>query len=144
MAKKNFAAGMTKTGVLNNMGGEKLKEMQAKTEYNFQYIPKEKIISNPKNEKYSQDGIDVSWLWDVDFDRFQDAGIHSITVSGIRCRDMQLRLKYVDIPSILEPDIEKAIQDRIKDGVKNLYVLVNYTGLYKTHNILKKLEGEQK
>ena len=42
MAKKNFAAGMTKTGVLNNMGGEKLKEMQAKTEYNFQYIPKEK------------------------------------------------------------------------------------------------------
>ena len=52
MAKKNFAAGMTKTGVLNNMGGEKLKEMQAKTEYNFQYIPKEKIISNPKNEKY--------------------------------------------------------------------------------------------
>ena len=55
MAKKNFAAGMTKTGVLNNMGGEKLKEMQAKTEYNFQYIPKEKIISNPKNEKYSQD-----------------------------------------------------------------------------------------
>ena len=144
MAKKNFAAGMTKTGVLNNMGGEKLKEMQAKTEYNFQYIPKEKIISNPKNEKYSQDGIDVSWLWDVDFDRFQDAGIHSITLSGIRCRDMQLRLKYVDIPSILEPDIEKAIQDRIKDGVKNLYVLVNYTGLYKTHNILKKLEGEQK
>ena len=63
---------------------------------------------------------------------------------GIRCRDMQLRLKYVDIPSILEPDIEKAIQDRIKDGVKNLYVLVNSTGLYKTHNILKKLEGEQK
>ena len=92
----------------------------------------------------SQDGIDVSWLWDVDFDRFKNAGIHSITVSGIRCRDMQLRLKYVDIPSILEPDIEKAIQDRIKDGVKNLYVLVNYTGLYKTHNILKKLEGEQK
>lgn len=51
----------------------------------------------------SQDGIDVSWLWDVDFDRFKNAGIHSITVSGIRCRDMQLRLKYVDIPSILEP-----------------------------------------
>ena len=35
MAKKNFAAGMTKTGVLNNMGGEKLKEMQAKIYGNF-------------------------------------------------------------------------------------------------------------
>ena len=61
MAKKNFAAGMTKTGVLNNMGGEKLKEMQAKTEYNFQYIPKEKIISNPKNENTARTVLMLSW-----------------------------------------------------------------------------------
>ena len=70
MAKKSFSAGMTKTGVLNNMGGEKLKEMQAKAEYNFQYIPKEKIISNPKNEKYTQDGI--------------DALMESILINGLR------------------------------------------------------------
>lgn len=88
-----------------------------------------------------QDGTDVSWLWDVDFDRFQAANINSITVSGIRCQDMRLRLKYVDIPAMLEPDIEKAIRERIKNGCKNLYVLVNYTGLYSTHNILKKMEG---
>ncbi len=92
----------------------------------------------------SQDGIDVSWLWDVDFDRLKQDKIHSITVSGIRSRDMGLRLKYVEIPSILEPDIETAIRERIKDGVGNLYVLVNYTGLYKTHQILKKMEGEKK
>lgn len=91
----------------------------------------------------SQDGTDVSWLWDVDFDRFKNESIHSVTVSGIRCQDMRLRLKYVDIPSLLEPDIEKAIRDRIKDGVGNLYVLVNYTGLYKTHMILKRMEGEK-
>lgn len=89
-----------------------------------------------------QDGTDVSWLWDVDFDRFRTANINSITVSGIRCQDMRLRLKYVDIPSDLEPDIEKAIRERIADGCKNLYVLVNYTGLYSTHNILKKIESE--
>lgn len=59
MAKKSFGAGTTKTGVLNNEGGEKLREMQAKTQYNFKYIPKEQIISNPKNEKYSQDGIEA-------------------------------------------------------------------------------------
>ena len=58
MAKKTFGAGITKTGILDNAGGTKLKEIQAKTQYNFQYIPKEKIISNPKNEKYSQDGIE--------------------------------------------------------------------------------------
>lgn len=88
-----------------------------------------------------QDGTDISWLWDVDFDRLRDDNIHSITVSGIRCQDMRLRLKYVDIPSVLEPDVEKAIRDRIKNGCGNLYVLVNYTGLYSTHNILKKIES---
>lgn len=87
-----------------------------------------------------QDGIDISWLWDVDFDRFKDTDVNCITVSGIRCQDMRLRLKYVDIPSALEPDVEKAIQERIKNGTGNLYVLVNYTALYSTRNILKKLE----
>ena len=48
MAKKNFSAGSTKSGVLNNDGGEKLREIQAKTQYNFKYIPKDKIIPNPK------------------------------------------------------------------------------------------------
>lgn len=92
----------------------------------------------------SQDGTDISWLWDVDFDRFKDKNTSSITVSGIRCQDMRLRLKYVDIASRLEPDVEKAIRERIANGVGNLYVLVNYTALYHTHNILKKIEEEKK
>ena len=91
-----------------------------------------------------QDGTDVSWLWDVDFDRLREDNINSITVSGIRCQDMRLRLKYVDITSKLEPDVEKAIRDRIQNGCGNLYVLVNYTGLYSTHNVLKKMEGEKR
>ena len=33
MAKKSFTAGGTKTGILNSDGGEKLKEIQAKTQY---------------------------------------------------------------------------------------------------------------
>lgn len=102
--------------------------------------PKDIIILINDN---SQDGIDVSWLWDVDFDRLKDANAASITVCGIRCRDMQLRLKYVDIDSVLEPDIEKAILAKLENGTKNLYLLVNYTGLYSTHNILKRLEGKK-
>nr|WP_317349453.1 MurT ligase domain-containing protein [uncultured Blautia sp.] len=103
--------------------------------------PKDVIIAINDN---AQDGIDISWLWDVDFDRFGEESIRSITVSGIRAQDMGLRLKYVDISSILEKDVEKAIRDRIQDGTGNLYVLVNYTALFGTRNILKKLEGEQK
>ena len=91
----------------------------------------------------AQDGTDISWLWDVDFDLLGDESIHSITVSGIRCQDMRLRMKYVDIPVLLEEDVETAIRKRIADGVGNLYVLVNYTALFGTHNILKKMEGEK-
>ena len=103
--------------------------------------PKDVIIAINDN---AQDGIDISWLWDVDFDRFSDESVRSITVSGIRCQDMRLRMKYVDIPSVLEADVEKAIRDRVEDGTGNLYVLVNYTALFSTRNILKKLEGEHK
>ncbi len=91
----------------------------------------------------AQDGTDVSWLWDVDFDRFKGANIHSVTVSGIRCYDMGLRLKYVDIASMTEPDVEKAVCERVENGCKNLYVLVNYTALYSTRDVLKKLEGRK-
>ena len=87
----------------------------------------------------AQDGTDISWLWDVDFDRFVDPSIRSVTVSGIRCRDMGLRLKYVGIPSMLEPDVKTAIEKRLKDGCGNLYVLVNYTALYSTSNIMKEM-----
>ena len=102
--------------------------------------PKDIIIAINDN---AQDGTDISWLWDVDFDLLGNDSVKSITVSGIRCQDMRLRLKYVDIPSVLEGDVEKAIRDRVEDGVGNLYVLVNYTALFSTRNILKRLEGEK-
>lgn len=102
--------------------------------------PKDVIIAINDN---AQDGIDISWLWDVDFDLFRDESIRSVTVSGIRCQDMRLRLKYVDIPSMLEEDVETAVRSRVKDGTGNLYVLVNYTALFSTRNILKRLEGEK-
>ena len=70
MAKKTFGAGITSKGVLNNDGGNKLKEVQAKAEYNFQFIDKSKIKSNPKNEMYTQEGI--------------EALMESIKINGLR------------------------------------------------------------
>ena len=90
----------------------------------------------------AQDGKDISWLWDVDFDRLGDPSVRSITVSGIRCQDMRLRLKYVGIRTDLVPDVKTAIVKRLKDGCSNLYVLVNYTALYSTHGILKDMEKQ--
>lgn len=99
--------------------------------------PKDLIIVINDN---AQDGTDISWLWDVDFDRLDDPAVNSITVSGIRCEDMRLRLKYVDIPSELITDVKEAVKKKISEGSRNLYVLVNYTALYNTHIFLKELE----
>lgn len=99
--------------------------------------PKDLIIVINDN---AQDGKDISWLWDVDFDRLQDESVRSITVSGLRCQDMRLRLKYVSISADLIADVKSAIEARLKDGCGNLYVLVNYTALYTTHNILKAMK----
>ena len=76
----------------------------------------------------------------MDFDRLADETIRSITVSGLRALDMQLRLKYVEIESERTPDVEKAIDERLADGCENLYVLVNYTALYEAHKYLEGLE----
>ncbi len=100
--------------------------------------PKDLIIVINDN---AQDGRDVSWLWDVDFDRLADETIRSITVSGLRAPDMQLRLKYVEIESDRAPDVESAIDRLLAAGCENLYVLVNYTALYEAHRYL---EGMQK
>lgn len=98
--------------------------------------PKDIIIVINDN---AQDGTDISWLWDVDFDRLNDESVRSVTVSGIRCQDMRLRLKYVSMKSDLIVQVKDAITRRLADGCGNLYILVNYTALYSTHNILKEL-----
>lgn len=103
-------------------------------------MPKDIIIAVNDNV---QDGIDISWLWDVDFDKLSDESIKSITVSGIRGLDMRLRMKYVDIDCELENDMEKAIRSKLSNGTGNLVILVNFTALPGTRAILKKLEGEK-
>ena len=57
--KKIFKPGQTASGILNTNGGDKLKQMQATSNYNFKFIPKEKIIPNEKNKNYSQDNIEA-------------------------------------------------------------------------------------
>ncbi|MDO4731065.1 MAG: MurT ligase domain-containing protein [Clostridia bacterium] len=94
------------------------------------------------NDK-DQDGIDVTWIWDVDFLKLSDPSVNSITVSGIRNKDMLLRLKYEDINAKAEDDIDKAIREKVLNGCKNLYVIVNFTALLSTRTAIKQLEEEQ-
>lgn len=92
----------------------------------------------------AQDGHDISWLWDVDFERFANANVNRIIVSGLRAYDMELRFKYSDIACEAMLSVEAAIQSMLQDELSNLYILVNYTALFGTRKRLKQLEeGEQ-
>ena len=46
------------------------------------------------------DGTDISWIWDVDFERLTTMGdrLKQIYVSGRRCDELRVRLKYAGIP----------------------------------------------
>ena len=49
----------------------------------------------------AQDGKDVSWIWDVDFERLCEMGdtLREIYVSGVRADDMALRFAYAGFPT---------------------------------------------
>lgn len=90
------------------------------------------------------DGKDISWLWDVDFHYLLKSQISSLFVSGTRRYDMELRLKYEDIPCTSVLDMRTAIEKLVISGTKNLYIVVNYSGLYQTNRLLQELQDEEK
>lgn len=93
----------------------------------------------------AQDGIDVSWLWDVDFDRLHDANVQQLTASGIRKYDIGLRLKYAGFEPIKTVSSTRtSLLEAIQGPGEVCYILVNYTALFSTQNDLKALEkGER-
>ena len=93
------------------------------------------------NDEY-QDGEDVSWLWDVDFQYLANANTNSIIAAGKRGYDMRLRLKYEDIPCEVTLNLKETICDCIDNRTNNLYLIVNYTGLYSTNALLDNLSKE--
>ncbi len=86
------------------------------------------------NDNYA-DGRDISWLWDSDFEQLKDAQKLIIT-SGMRAKDMAVRLKYAGIPQdkiIVEEDIKKAVELAASSDNKeeNITILPSYTALLK-------------
>jgi UDP-N-acetylmuramyl tripeptide synthase len=83
------------------------------------------------------DGLDVSWIWDIGFERIlgQD---YNITVSGDRCFDIGLRLKYADIHYHVEQNLKTAIDKALEeiDKDEKLFILPNYSAMLDTRKIL--------
>lgn len=91
------------------------------------------------NDK-ANDGRDVSWLWDVDFDKIKDENLNTLTTTGIRLWDISLRFKYADIKvDLMTHDMAEAVSRALETDSEVVYVLVNYTALYPTEAVLKEL-----
>lgn len=82
------------------------------------------------NDNYN-DGKDVSWLWDVDFERMAQARPLRVFVGGHRANDMQVRLKYADVHAELADTVAEVIAatEDLPSDVR-LYVLTNYSALW--------------
>ena len=95
------------------------------------------------NDTY-QDGEDVSWLWDVDFQHLAKANAKTLIAAGSRKYDVGLRLKYEDISCDFTDNIQETVKDLINNGTKNVYLVINYSSLYSINRFLNKLSTEKK
>lgn len=95
------------------------------------------------NDNYN-DGKDVSWLWDVDFERMAQARPLRVFVGGHRANDMQVRLKYADVSAQIAESVGEVIE-RCADLPQacRLYVLTNYSALWPVKAELERM-GESR
>jgi UDP-N-acetylmuramyl tripeptide synthase len=87
------------------------------------------------------DGTDVSWLWDVEFERLQDR-VNVAICSGSRAEDMAVRLKYAGVEPErirVESDFRRAIELVLAaaEPAETVYVLPTYTAMLGMRDILR-------
>jgi len=85
------------------------------------------------NDRFA-DGTDISWIWDVDFERVARCRdrFSAIYVTGVRADDMALRLKYAGIP----PEDIRIVRDygelirKMTETSEPVYMLPTYTAMF--------------
>ncbi|MCX7842758.1 MAG: MurT ligase domain-containing protein [Clostridia bacterium] len=95
------------------------------------------------NDRYA-DGTDISWLWDVDFEKLQGIQdkLENIYTSGLRGEDMAVRLKYAGIYSD-RISIVKEYKKLVEQGLSrtpighSFYILPTYTAMLDIRKLLK-------
>ena len=104
-------------------------EMAKNTKANFLVILNNRI----------PDGLDVSWIWDVNFKPILDVA-NNVYVSGDRVYDMNLRLRYENNKNIINtfedlPAAVESIVSETKEG-ERLYILPTYSAMLEVRKIL--------
>lgn len=82
------------------------------------------------------DGRDVSWLWDVDFEKLVKNLKYCIT-SGLRAYDMSLRLKYADFTKLETiENLNSSVNKLLKTDSKEVFIFPTYTAMLEIRKIL--------
>ena len=90
------------------------------------------------------DGCDISWMWDMDVENLTKANVNTIVAGGMRKYDLALRLKYAGFEDVqAKENNEQTLKQLIAQSGEVCYVLVNYTELFKTQQVLKSLEQKE-
>jgi UDP-N-acetylmuramyl tripeptide synthase len=66
------------------------------------------------------DGRDVSWLWDVDYERLVG---RTVIATGRRAQDLAVRLRYAEVEYRCIPDLA----DALADHAEPVDVIATYT-----------------
>ena len=89
----------------------------------------------------ANDGKDLSWLWDVDFDRLNDENLNLLCTGGVRRHDLSLRFKYADIQvDHICDTIAQALKHCQETDAEVCYVLVNYSVLFSTQSTMLEMQ----
>lgn len=89
------------------------------------------------------DGVDVSWLKDVDFSPIINESTISFTTAGTKAEDALERLKEQNAYNFTSfDDMKTAIENTISNSTGDvIYFLANYTALYETKEILDEVRS---
>lgn len=91
------------------------------------------------------DGMDISWIWDVDFEKLGCEDVGNIGLLGFRKDELNVRFKYSGVNKNIKvyDNIKEAVSDILNSDSESLYMLVNYTVIFEAQNVLKELEGKE-
>jgi UDP-N-acetylmuramyl tripeptide synthase len=99
------------------------------------FDPIEHAIMIAINDEYA-DGRDMSWLYDVLFDKLRNQGVYM--VSGVRAWDMALRLWYDEVEfDDVDPDLGRALNSFLDDDPELPHrIYCTYTAMLELRRLL--------
>ena len=111
---------------------------------NFLTDIKEPFVFTTCLNDRTQDGKDVSWIWDVDFERLVEMeNLERIFVSGVRADDMAMRFQYAGFPvekiTVIR-DYGELTKACIATG-KPVFIMPTYTAMLDLRGTISKNYG---